>query len=50
MCYQLMKFPSGLDTGDCSPEDVERAKALVPKQFEKYIESKSNVFETISLS
>ncbi|KAJ6645556.1 Transcription factor Dp [Pseudolycoriella hygida] len=33
-----MGLLAGLDTGECSPEDIERAKALVPKQFEKYIE------------
>lgn len=30
----------GLDTGDCTFEDIERAKTMVPKAFEKFIESK----------
>lgn len=29
----------GLDKGECTPEDIERAKAMVPKIFEKYVES-----------
>ncbi|XP_037814875.1 transcription factor Dp [Lucilia sericata] len=29
----------GLDKGQCSYEDVERAKSLVPPNFEKYIEA-----------
>lgn len=29
----------GLDKGECTPEDIERVKSLVPKTFEKYIES-----------
>lgn len=29
----------GLDKGDCSTEDIERAKTLVPPNFEKYIEA-----------
>ncbi|KAG4071884.1 hypothetical protein HA402_006045 [Bradysia odoriphaga] len=33
-----MGLLAGLDTGECSQEDIERAKTLVPKQFEKYIE------------
>lgn len=40
MIAKFYSLDSGLDTGECSQEDIERAKALVPKQFEKYIESK----------
>lgn len=29
----------GLDKGECAIEDIERAKTMVPKAFEKYIES-----------
>lgn len=32
----------GLDKGQCSYEDVERAKSLVPPNFEKYIEAYGN--------
>ncbi|XP_065369167.1 transcription factor Dp [Calliphora vicina] len=32
----------GLDKGQCSQEDVERAKSLVPPNFEKYIEAYGN--------
>ena len=33
----------GLDKGECTYDDIERAKTMVPKTFEKYIESKCNV-------
>lgn len=29
----------GLDKGECSYEDIEKAKTMVPKNFEKYIEA-----------
>ncbi|XP_005176982.2 transcription factor Dp [Musca domestica] len=32
----------GLDKGHCSYEDIERAKSLVPPNFEKYIEAYGN--------
>ncbi|XP_061392760.1 transcription factor Dp [Musca vetustissima] len=32
----------GLDKGHCSDEDIERAKSLVPPNFEKYIEAYGN--------
>lgn len=31
-------FLKGLDKGHCSYDDIERAKSLVPPNFEKYIE------------
>ncbi|KAL9916968.1 transcription factor Dp isoform 6-T9 [Glossina fuscipes fuscipes] len=32
----------GLDKGQCSYEDIERAKTLVPPNFEKYVEAYGN--------
>lgn len=36
----MLCFLLGLDKGQCSYEDIERAKSLVPPNFEKYIEGK----------
>lgn len=33
---------TGLDKGECAYEDIERAKTMVPKSFEKYIESRND--------
>lgn len=30
----------GLDKGECTYEDLERAKAMVPKSFQRYVERK----------
>jgi hypothetical protein len=30
---------SGLDKGESKPEDIEKLKKLVPKPYQKYIES-----------
>lgn len=32
-----MDLVSGLDTGECTPEDLEKLKSLVPKCLEDYI-------------
>ncbi|XP_011184191.2 transcription factor Dp [Zeugodacus cucurbitae] len=37
-----MGLLGGLDKGECSHEDIERAKTLVPPNFEKYIEAYGN--------
>ncbi|CAD7012199.1 transcription factor Dp isoform X1 [Ceratitis capitata] len=37
-----MGLLGGLDKGECSHEDIERAKSLVPPNFEKYIEAYGN--------
>ncbi|XP_067626416.1 transcription factor Dp [Eurosta solidaginis] len=37
-----MGLLGGLDKGQCSQEDIERAKTLVPPNFEKYIEAYGN--------
>lgn len=29
---------SGLDKGECSEEEIERAKSMVPKSLESYVE------------
>lgn len=34
----------GLDKGECTYEDIERAKTMVPKTFQKYVESKLSQF------
>lgn len=31
-------FFSGLDKGECSEEEIERAKSMVPKSLESYVE------------
>jgi hypothetical protein len=33
---------TGLDKGECSDENLHKAKAMVPKALEKYVERKSN--------
>lgn len=38
-----------MDKGESTPEDIEKLKKMVPKSYQKYIESKLN-FTNISLS
>ncbi|XP_051159646.1 transcription factor Dp-1 [Leptopilina boulardi] len=33
-----MGLAFGLDKGECSPEDIQNAKSMVPKSLEKYVE------------
>lgn len=34
-----VKF-SGLEKGECTEEDLQKAKSMVPKSLEKYVERK----------
>lgn len=37
--FMFVKFSfSGLDKGECSEEEIERAKSMVPKSLESYVE------------
>lgn len=36
--YICWIFVSGLDKGECSEEEIERAKSMVPKSLESYVE------------
>lgn len=31
---------AGLDKGECTYDDIQRAKSMVPKSFQRYIERK----------
>lgn len=33
----LITFPTGLDRGEVSPEDLEKIKLLVPRAFEEFV-------------
>lgn len=37
-----------MDKGDSTPEDIEKLKKMVPKSYQKYIESKYHFFFFIS--
>lgn len=41
MCYL------GMDKGESSAEDIEKLKKMVPKAYQKYIESKSCFFNPL---
>lgn len=34
----IIYYIPGLDKGECSEEDIERAKTMVPKSLEHYVE------------
>lgn len=40
MVFILNIFVSGLDKGECSEEEIERGKSMVPKSLESYVERK----------
>ena len=38
--WQILKYFAGLDKGVCSAADLQKAKSMVPKSFESYVERK----------
>lgn len=37
-------IPTGMDKGESTPEDIEKLKKMVPKSYQKYIESELKCF------
>lgn len=38
--FYLRIIPKGMDKGESTAEDIEKLKKMVPKAYQKYIESK----------